>query len=325
MVDSRSGAALISTESPNLACTRLPQHWRSNKALPSVFRVVALDNAVDGTEVTLCAGNDDNCHADIRNCQSVMKGNVATFNDLRFIGRSGRGKQFHLSIIVHSSPPQIATVSRAIKITVDGPRDPRNKSKSEMFPGLSFPNPWLEHQLMTHMLERSWSHSLSGATGAGHPVNESLLRAFSASPHLTGGYTTTPSLPGLIMSSSPTSLPLAGTGIPMNPVSFHSDHSPPSPWSLSSAHHSAPPHPSQPLLTPPLYQSPTVSPVDAAASLALQRCVYSAVAQFASSRGGAECEDGGGAGSDGTAKIDQSSSEADSDVSPKKIWRPHID
>ena len=84
--------ALLATEAPNLLCTRLPGHWRSNKTLPSCFRVVSLDGISDGTEVILRAGNEDNPCAEVRNNRAVMKGQVAKFSDLRFVGRSGRGE-----------------------------------------------------------------------------------------------------------------------------------------------------------------------------------------------------------------------------------------
>ncbi|GIY19477.1 hypothetical protein CDAR_287081, partial [Caerostris darwini] len=38
------------------------------------------------------------------------------------------GKSFTLVITVSSNPPQVATYNKAIKITVDGPREPRSKS-----------------------------------------------------------------------------------------------------------------------------------------------------------------------------------------------------
>lgn len=38
------------------------------------------------------AGNDENYSAELRNNNAVMKNGVAKFNDLRFVGRSGRGK-----------------------------------------------------------------------------------------------------------------------------------------------------------------------------------------------------------------------------------------
>ena len=37
------------------------------------------------------------------------------------------GKTFTLTITVNSEPPQVATYMRAIKVTVDGPREPRSK------------------------------------------------------------------------------------------------------------------------------------------------------------------------------------------------------
>lgn len=37
------------------------------------------------------------------------------------------GKSFTLTITVFTNPPQVATYQRAIKITVDGPREPRRE------------------------------------------------------------------------------------------------------------------------------------------------------------------------------------------------------
>uniref|UniRef100_A0A8C5RZ98 Runt domain-containing protein n=1 Tax=Laticauda laticaudata TaxID=8630 RepID=A0A8C5RZ98_LATLA len=54
--------------------------------------VVALGEVPDGTVVTVMAGNDENYSAELRNASAVMKNQVARFNDLRFVGRSGRGK-----------------------------------------------------------------------------------------------------------------------------------------------------------------------------------------------------------------------------------------
>lgn len=83
---------LIRTGSPLFVCTVLPPHWRSNKTLPVAFKVVALGDIGDGTMVSVKAGNDENYCAELRNCTAVMKNQVAKFNDLRFVGRSGRGK-----------------------------------------------------------------------------------------------------------------------------------------------------------------------------------------------------------------------------------------
>lgn len=83
---------LVQTGSPAVLCSALPSHWRSNKSLPVAFKVVALDDIVDGTLVTVRAGNDENFCGELRNCTAVMKNQVAKFNDLRFVGRSGRGE-----------------------------------------------------------------------------------------------------------------------------------------------------------------------------------------------------------------------------------------
>lgn len=56
------------------------------------FKVVALGEIGDGTLVTVRAGNDENCCAELRNSTALMKNQVAKFNDLRFVGRSGRGE-----------------------------------------------------------------------------------------------------------------------------------------------------------------------------------------------------------------------------------------
>ncbi|CAL8137564.1 unnamed protein product [Orchesella dallaii] len=132
--DFQSGGELIQTGSPNLLCSALPNHWRSNKSLPVAFKVVALDEVEDGTLVTVKAGNDENYCGELRNCTSIMKNHIAKFNDLRFVGRSGRGKSFSLTIIIQSRPVIIASYSKAIKVTVDGPREPRTKSMFH-FPG----------------------------------------------------------------------------------------------------------------------------------------------------------------------------------------------
>uniref|UniRef100_A0A3Q2YAR2 Runt-related transcription factor n=1 Tax=Hippocampus comes TaxID=109280 RepID=A0A3Q2YAR2_HIPCM len=96
--------------------------YKKETKLPGV---VALGDVPDGTLVTVMAGNDENYSAELRNASAVMKNQVARFNDLRFVGRSGRGKSFTLTITVFTGPPQVATYHRAIKVTVDGPREPR--------------------------------------------------------------------------------------------------------------------------------------------------------------------------------------------------------
>ncbi|XP_072403377.1 uncharacterized protein [Diabrotica undecimpunctata] len=127
-IQAEHSGELVRTGSPYILCTQLPNHWRSNKTLPMAFKVVAVGDIGDGTIVTVRAGNDENCCAELRNCTAVMKNQVAKFNDLRFVGRSGRGKSFSITITISTSPPQVATYNKAIKVTVDGPREPRSKT-----------------------------------------------------------------------------------------------------------------------------------------------------------------------------------------------------
>ncbi len=96
---------LVRTGSPNFVCSVLPSHWRSNKTLPVAFKVVALGEVKDGTKVTISAGNDENFCAELRNSVAYIKNSVAKFNDLRFVGRSGRGEfTGYISIFSGSCP-----------------------------------------------------------------------------------------------------------------------------------------------------------------------------------------------------------------------------
>ncbi|XP_052009579.1 runt-related transcription factor 2-like isoform X2 [Xyrauchen texanus] len=151
-------AELVRTDSPNFLCSVLPSHWRCNKTLPVAFKVVALGDVPDGTVVTVMAGNDENYSAELRNASAVMKNQVARFNDLRFVGRSGRGKSFMLTITVFTNPPQVATYHRAIKVTVDGPREPRNPRQAQSSP------PWSYEQPYTPYLSQMTSPSIHSTT-----------------------------------------------------------------------------------------------------------------------------------------------------------------
>lgn len=103
---------LVTTGSPTIMCSSLPSHWRSNKSLPVAFKVIALDDVTDGTQVTIKAGNDENCCGELRNCTAVMKNQVAKFNDLRFVGRSGRG-ELRICIHTYKIPPSIRKTLRS--------------------------------------------------------------------------------------------------------------------------------------------------------------------------------------------------------------------
>lgn len=141
---------LVQTGSPMIFCSALPSHWRSNKSLPCPFKVIALDSDIpDGTEVIVSAGNDGNWENDkanhLKNNTSHLKDGVAEFNDMRFVGRSGRGKSFTVTITIRASitameviPDQVATYNKAIRVTVDGPREPRASYKQSKFSNFLF-------------------------------------------------------------------------------------------------------------------------------------------------------------------------------------------
>nr|APU52173.1 transcriptional regulatory protein Runt-1 [Dugesia japonica] len=127
---------VMPTSHPLVFCSKLPQHWRSNKSLPSLFQVIFCQNnngllpVDDGHRVWLSASNQSMNNAILRNNESKLINGEARFNDLRFISRSGRGKYFDLYIHIEASPNIVAVYSNAIKVTVDGPREPRNKHKN---------------------------------------------------------------------------------------------------------------------------------------------------------------------------------------------------
>ncbi|XP_076016355.1 runt-related transcription factor 2-like isoform X2 [Genypterus blacodes] len=178
-------AELVRTDSPNFLCSVLPSHWRCNKTLPVAFKVVALGDITDGTVVTVMAGNDENYSAELRNASGVMKNQVARFNDLRFVGRSGRGKSFTLTITVFTNPPQVATYHRAIKVTVDGPREPRNPRQSQSSP------PWSYEQTYPSYLSPMASPSvhsttpLSSSRATGLPAISDVPRRIPGSSDLS--------------------------------------------------------------------------------------------------------------------------------------------
>nr|AEF16013.1 runt-like 1 protein [Schmidtea mediterranea]AFJ24721.1 runt-1 [Schmidtea mediterranea] len=130
---------IVPTSHPLVFCTKLPQHWRSNKSLPALFQVMVYqsNNRVlpigDGHRVWLSASNPSMNSAVLRNFESKLVNGEARFNDLRFISRSGRGKYFDVYIHIECNPKIIAVYTNAIKVTVDGPREPRNKHKNFYF------------------------------------------------------------------------------------------------------------------------------------------------------------------------------------------------
>ena len=92
--------------------------------------VLVLTPVEDGTKVTVSAGNEENCAADVKNNVAEIHQQIAKFSDLRFVGKSGRGKNFNLTITIHREDfHEVVIASSVIKVTVDGPRDSRNANK----------------------------------------------------------------------------------------------------------------------------------------------------------------------------------------------------
>ncbi|XP_073338098.1 runt-related transcription factor 2 [Pagrus major] len=212
---------LVQTDSPNFLCSSLPKHWRCNKTLPRAFTVVALGNDVpDGVVVTVMAGNEDNSSAELRNATATMKQGYAHFNDLRFIGRSGRGKSFTISINVLTSPPQIATLHRAIKVTVDGQRLPRRQRQKEVKSGV-----FRSSSSSSASSDcRSFSSSLWTSEPSFLGQVTSLTSSFPPNPRMhhlpTLTYSTQPSPYSSYLSSPPPPPPLSHSG-PFQPGSYY--------------------------------------------------------------------------------------------------------
>jgi len=67
---------LVRTESPNVLCSKLPHHWRANKSIPVLFKVIVLSAVMDNTLVSLTASNQDVIRAELRNCVTLIKNQV---------------------------------------------------------------------------------------------------------------------------------------------------------------------------------------------------------------------------------------------------------
>ena len=122
-------AEIYQTENENVKCTKLPEFIRAKMYLGGSFCVYFSKNYVqDGTQVFIQAGNSVNSNAELKNNESCVKDDIAEFKDLRFLGKSGRGRKFNVYIIIKTDPEQIIVYPNAIKVTVDGPRPPRHSN-----------------------------------------------------------------------------------------------------------------------------------------------------------------------------------------------------
>ncbi|KAK0425683.1 hypothetical protein QR680_009322 [Steinernema hermaphroditum] len=207
-----SDDAFQCTESPNFLCSTLPSHWRSNKSLPAPFVVVAIGFVPNGTRVTIAAGNEENSCAEVKNNEAEMKDQVAKFSDLRFLGKSGRGKNFHLTITVHTEPPQVAVVSKIIKVTVDGPREQRTANRAS-----------LGHTQSRKRLQRSPS---GPQMPLGAPLPSPRVRSeappLPAQPYVPWPF---PLLPSVFPPTSSTTIPIIALPQALSPMIFaHAYH-----------------------------------------------------------------------------------------------------
>ncbi|KNC73573.1 hypothetical protein SARC_13870, partial [Sphaeroforma arctica JP610] len=81
--------------------------------------VYALCIVPDGTECTVHAQNEEALFSEMKNNSATIVNGVATFEDLRFVGRSGRGKTLTVTVKILTHPPMTAQLFDHIKITVD--------------------------------------------------------------------------------------------------------------------------------------------------------------------------------------------------------------
>jgi len=212
---------LVQTGSPCVLCSPLPNHWRSNKSLPIGFKVFTFQEIPDGTIVSIRAGNDDNYCGELKNHTAIMKNQVANFSDLRFVGRSGRGKSFTISIIINCIPALVATYNKAIKVTVDGPR---TRLKSRSFPGMFgiglFGHNWMDPAYLNQLEYMQMFGPNIAAAAAAASGGGALPPTTGDSPTSLVSHTTN-STSNSSLCKTEFKLPLTGMMKPPNP---HMDH-----------------------------------------------------------------------------------------------------
>lgn len=156
------------------------QIWRSDFQLQSFTKgkllqnalslcrqVVALGDIPDGTLVTVMAGNDENYSAELRNATAAIKNQVARFNDLRFVGRSGRGNEGkHMQIITvwsfNSLCRELTASTKAAKIG----EAHMNKNSIHVLPHntafITYQAPKPPHPRLQRTHKTSYSKSVTG-------------------------------------------------------------------------------------------------------------------------------------------------------------------
>lgn len=91
-----------STSDERFLCTDLPCHIRVKIAVKVPFKLFALvPNVVPNrTKVTLTASSLHNPSAKLQNYESVMINQIAEFSKLKFLGKSGRGKDKNIDFLL---------------------------------------------------------------------------------------------------------------------------------------------------------------------------------------------------------------------------------
>ena len=87
---------IYQTEDINVKCTKLPEFIRAKKYLGGPFLVYFNKMIPDGVKVVIKASNYKNPAAELKNNESIVKNSIAEFSDLRFCGKSGRGKRYSI-------------------------------------------------------------------------------------------------------------------------------------------------------------------------------------------------------------------------------------
>lgn len=81
-----------STESPNIFVSILPGFTRANKYIGNYKVFITNNELPENTPVLIRAFSTKTGEGEMKNNCTIIKNGIACFEDLRFIGKSGRGK-----------------------------------------------------------------------------------------------------------------------------------------------------------------------------------------------------------------------------------------
>lgn len=121
------------TENKNIYVDKLPEFSRANKYIGEYNVYVGNNEVPDGTQCTIFAFSIKTGPGELRNNVSFVRDGIVKFEDLRFVGKSGRGTRFDVYFRFETNPEVVVSYKYAIKVTVDGPRPPRSSSNLFLF------------------------------------------------------------------------------------------------------------------------------------------------------------------------------------------------